>query len=169
MNNGKFLALTGGLQTEETAIDTSAGAADATKIAKLGATGRFHVSMMPEGTDVAATVITTSEALVAGDYVNIWNSAGVKVRKADGTVAGKEAHGFVLAGYAGAAAATVYFDGINTGRAGMTVGARQFLDDVAGASNEAPLTATGNVSQILGVAISATAAIFNPSDPILVA
>ena len=41
--------------------------------------------------------VTTSEALAAGDLVNIWNSSGAKARKADATTAGKEAHGFVLA------------------------------------------------------------------------
>ena len=168
-NNGKYVALTGGVLTEESAVNTSAGAGDASKLAKLDAAGRFDVTMMPVGTDIAATTITTSEALSAGDFVNIWNSTGVKARKADATVAGKEAHGYVLAAYGTPVAATVYFDGINTGLSGLTVGARQFLSTTAGGRTETAPSTAGNVDQILGVAISATAAIFRPNDPILVA
>lgn len=168
-NNGKYLALTLGVPTEETAIATSAGAGDAAKIPKLDGSGRFDVSMMPVGTDVAAITVTTSESVAAGDWVNLWNSTGLKARKADATAAGKEAHGFVLAAFGSAASATVYLDGVNTGVTGRTVGARQFLHTTAGGSTETAPTTTGNVDQVVGIAYSATAIAFRPSVPILVA
>ena len=168
-NNGKYLALTGGVPTEETAINTSAGAGDAAKIAKLDATGRWDASMMPVGTDISVLTVTTSEAVSAGDFINFHNSTGLKARKADATVAGKEAHGFVLAGFGSAASATVYLDGVNTAVSGKTVGARQFLGTTAGAAVETAPSSTGNVAQVLGVATAATAIVFNPSVPILIA
>jgi hypothetical protein len=168
-NDGKYLNLTNGVPTQESAINASAGAGDAGKMTKLDGAGRFDASMMPVGTDIEATAITASEALAAGAFVNLWNSAGLKMRNADATVAGKEAHGFVLAAVANGAVGTAYTQGINTGCTGRTVGARQFLSTVAGSPVEAAPAATGNVAQPIGVALSATAVKFNPQTPVLAA
>lgn len=169
-NNGKFIALTAGVLTEENAINTSAGAGDAGKIPKLDASGTLPVSMLPAGVGPETVTITASEALSAGDYVNIWNSAGVKVRKADATVAGKEAHGFVLAAVSSSASATVYLPSqTNTATSGKTVGARQYLSTTPGLSTETAPSSSGNVVQHLGVAYAATGVIFQPLMPITVA
>lgn len=168
-NDGKFLNLTAGVPTQETAINTSAGAGDASKLIKLDSSGRIDATMMPIGTDIETQSITTSEALSAGDLVNLWNSTGLKARKADATAAGKEAHGFVLASASSGAAAQVYFDGIVSGLSGMTVGARQFLATTAGARTETAPSGGGNMAQIVGVALSATTMKFRPEMGILVA
>lgn len=118
------------------------------------------------GADTAS--ITTSEALAAGDFVNIWNSTGAKVRKADATTQGKEAHGFVLAAAASGAAATVYFEGPNTAVTGQTPGP-VFLGTTAGAATSTPPSAAGNVVQRIGVATSATAINFEGSAPVVLA
>ena len=77
---------------------TSAGAGDADKITALDASGRLDSSVMPVGIGADTATIQTSEALASGDYINIHDVAGAfRVRKADATTAGKEAHGFVLA------------------------------------------------------------------------
>jgi hypothetical protein len=69
---------------------------------------------MPTGIGADTASITASEALAAGDLVNIYDSTGAKCRKADASTSGKEAHGFVLAAVESAASATVYFEGSNT-------------------------------------------------------
>src|SRR5512139_3232941 len=97
MAGDKYLYNNSGVLTEKTAIQSSAGAGDAGKIPALDAGGKLHSSMMPTGTATETDDITASEALSAGDFVNIYDSAGAKCRKADATTAGKEAHGFVLA------------------------------------------------------------------------
>src|SRR4051812_31243860 len=108
----KFLTQVGGALAEVIANQSSAGAGDAGKAVALDATGRIDNSMMPVGISADTQVVTASEALSDGDYVNIWDSAGTfKVRKADASAAGKEAHGFVLASALSGAAATVYFEG----------------------------------------------------------
>lgn len=150
------------------AKNTSAGAADAAKIPQLDAAGRLDNSFMPVGIGADTASITTSEALSAGDFVNIWNSGGAKARKADGTVAGKETHGFVLVGAASAAQATVYFEGQNTAVTGQTPGP-VFLGTTAGLAVSAAPSAAGNVVQRLGIAVSATTIVFEPSDPIVLA
>lgn len=168
----KFLTVdpTTGFHKETSTVTVSAGAGDATKIPALDGTGKLDMSVMPVGLGAETDIITASEALAAGDYVNIWDSTGAKVRKADATVVGKEAHGFVLAAVASAAAATVYRGSqSNTQRTGMTPGQRQYLSTTPGASTPTPPAASGNVVQFLGVAISATALDFMPGQPTILA
>lgn len=150
-------------------VVTSAGAANDGDIPCLDATGRLDVSVMPSGVGPQTKVITTSEALAAGDLVNIHNSTGEKARKADATAEGKEVHGFVLAGFANATSATVYLGGTLTGLSGMTPGARQYLSAATpGARTETAPSANGNVVQCVGIAISATELDFYPEPPITV-
>lgn len=169
-NNGKYLALTAGVITEENAINSSAGAGDAGKIPKLDGAGTLPISMLPAGVGAEVLTVTTSEAMSAGDFVNLWNSTGLKARKADATTAGKEAHGFVISAFGSAASATVYLPSqVNTGVTGKTVGAKQWLSTTPGQSTETAPSATGNVSQQLGVAYSATGILFQPLLAITVA
>lgn len=162
-----FLQLdSSGVLTETRSVDTSSGAGDATKIPALDANGKLAVGFMPSGMGPDVVTIAASENLTAGDFVNLWNSTGIKVRKADATTAGKEAHGFVLAAVTSGQNATVYLSGENTQLTGLTVGATQFLAATAGGRTEtAPTTAT-QVVQRLGVAYSATAMAFKPTAPI---
>lgn len=146
----------------------SAGAADAGKLAQLDSSGRLDTTMLPVGVGADTALIAASEALVAGDLVNIWNSSGAKVRKADPATAGKEAHGFVLTGFASGATATVYFEGTNTSVTGLTPGP-QFLGATAGKSTNVAPTGTGKVVQRVGFATSATTLNFNAGSPIVLA
>lgn len=150
------------------AKNTSAGAGDAGKIAQLDAAGRLDSTMMPVGVGADTASITTSEAVAAGDFINIWNSSGAKARKADATVSGKEAHGFVLVGASSGASATVYFEGQNTAVTGQTPGP-VFLSTTAGTAAAAAPSGSGNVVQKLGTAISTTTIVFEANDPIVLA
>lgn len=152
----KFLRNLAGVLTEVFGVQTSAGAANAGDIPALDDSGRLDSSMMPVGIGADTAAIAASEALAAGDFVNIWNSGGAKVRKADATVAGKEAHGFVLAAVSNGATATVYFEGTNTQVTGQTPG-NVYLLTTAGKGGPTPPSAAANVVQGLGVAVSATA------------
>lgn len=147
---------------------SSAGAGDAGKLVSLDAAGRIDNTMMPVGIGADTQVITTSEALAAGDLVNIWNSTGAKVRKADATVAGKEAHGFVLAAFGAAVSATVYFEGTNTSVTGLTPGP-QFLATVAGTVSLTAPSGAGNAVQRVGIATSATTMNVDFLDPFILA
>lgn len=163
----KYIALNtaGGLvETAAEAVGGSAGASGL--IPQLDGNGRLPSTMMPTGVGQDTAVIVASEALAAGDFINVWNSSGAKVRKADATSAGKEAHGFVLAAVASGGNATVFFEGSNTSVSGATPGP-QFLATTAGSFTGTAPTGSGNVVQSIGIAISATQINFEADNPIV--
>ena len=168
MAGDKYLYNNAGVTTEKAAIQTSAGAGDAGKIPAVNASGVFDTSFMPPGIAADTAAITASEALAAGDLVNVWNSSGAKVRKADATTAGKEAHGQVLAAVSSSASATVYFEGNNTSVTGLTPGV-QYLSTTAGLCTATAPTGAGNVVQRVGFATSATALNFQSQPPVVLA
>ena len=161
----KFLRLVAGAITEVVGVVTSAGAANDGDIPALDASGRLSNTVMPVGIGADTASITTSEALAAGDWVNIHNATGAKARKADATTAGKEAHGFVLAAFASGASATVYFEGLNTQVTGQTAGV-VFLTTTPGVGGPTPPAGAGNIVQALGIATSPTAVNFEMGAPI---
>jgi hypothetical protein len=150
----KYITQTGGQLTEVQAA-TAGGAPDAGKIPELDGAGRLAMGMMPTGIGADTAVLPASEALAAGDLVNIWNDATVaRVRKADAAT-NKPAHGFVIAAVTSGASATVYFEGQNAQLTGMTPGP-VFLSATPGrATSTVPTTAT-HLVQPVGVALSAT-------------
>jgi hypothetical protein len=167
----KYLALINGRLQEVQATVTSSGAADDGKIVALDATGRLDNSILPVGIGADTATITASESLSAGDFVNIWSDAGTpKVRKADASTSGKEAVGFVLSAVTSGSQATVYFEGQNTAVSGKTPGARQYLSATTpGATTETPPSGSGQVVQMLGVAVSATSISTEIEDGIILA
>lgn len=190
----RYQTLVAGIRRLVAAITTSAGAADGEKIVATGTTGILHDSIMgasttgvsvvlktradgtidpatlPTGVGISSVTIPASEALAAGDVVNVWNDGGVaRVRKANATSEGQSAHGYVLTAAAALADATVYFDDRNTAVSGKTPGARQYLSTTAGQMTETAPSAAGNVVQFLGNAYSATAVNFEPAEPITLA
>ena len=169
MAGNKYISSNSGVLAEVTAVQSSTGATDAGKIVALDTAGRLDNSFMPVGIGADTASIVASEALSAGDYVNVYDDTGTaKVRKADATTAGKEAHGFVLSAVSSAASATVYFEGTNTAITGQTAGV-VYLATTAGAGSITPPSAAGNVVQRIGFAVSATAMNFTSNQPIVLA
>ncbi len=164
----KFLRLVNGVLTEIFGVQTSAGAGNAGDLVSLDDSGRIDNSMMPVGIGADTSTISASETLAAGDWVNVWNNSGAKVRKADATTAGKEAHGFVLAAVTSGNPATVYFEGTNTQVTGQTPGP-VYLQTTAGTGGATIPSASGNVVQHIGVAVSATAVSFEAQPPVTLA
>ena len=167
----RFLASVSGRIKQIAGVVTSAGAGNDGDLVALDATGKLDASVLPAGVGQNTVSATASEALSAGDMVNLWNNAStINARKADATVEGKECHGFVKSGYSLSAMATVYISGnVVTGLTGLTPGARQYLATTAGARTETPPSTAGNVVQMLGIAASATTIAFEPEEPITLA
>lgn len=169
MAGDKYIFNNAGQLTEKAAVQSSAGAGDAGKIPALDAAGRFDVSMMPVGIGADTQALVASEALAAGDLINIWNSSGTpKARKADASTAGKEAHGFVLTAVSNGASATVYFEGTNTQVTGQTGGV-VYLSTTPGLATSTPPSAAGNIVQRVGFATAATAINFQSQPPVVLA
>jgi hypothetical protein len=148
---------------EEVVAATTGGAPDAEKIPSLDANGRLTAAMMPVGIGAEVKVIVASEALGAGDFVNIWDDSGtLKARLADAS-ADKPAHGYVIAAVESAANATVYCDGINDQLTGMSGGPLMYLSGaVPGAPTATPPSTSGHYVQRLGARLSATELAFVP-------
>lgn len=153
----KILTLVNGRPTNITPITTSAGAADGLKVFQTDASGKIDVTFMPNGVAADVVSIIASEAIGAGDFVNVYSNAGVaNVRKAIASSNTFEAHAYVIASVAAGGTASVYYDDNNTFQSGMTPGL-QFLSDVtAGKTASIAPTTAGTIAQIVGVASSAT-------------
>lgn len=153
-----FTFVGGKIKAVALSIQTSLGAADADKLIATNAAGKLDESFLPAGIGAATVTATASEALSAGNMVDLYSDAGVlKVRKADAATL-KAADGFVLAAAALGASATVYPLGeINSQRTGLTPGADYWLSVTAPGDVQATEpNATGQLYQIVGTAVSAT-------------
>ncbi len=164
MAANKYLALVAGKLKEVFASVT--GTANA--IPAGDATGKLDVSWMPTGIGPEVITVVASEALTAGNLVNIFDNAGtLNVRKADATTNAKPANGFVIASFSSAASATVYLPGhLNSAVTGLTIGLDYFLSTTPGGVTTTPPSATGNIVQQIGRADKTTEIIFAPFAPI---
>lgn len=191
----RFLNLISGRIKQVVALIVSTGASDGEKIVATDTTGKLHdsvmgaattgtsvvvktlpdgtldPSIMPTGIGADVKILPASEALAAGDLVNIWTDSGTaKVRKADATAEGKEAVGFVKAAVALNGSASIYMEGRISGLTGLTAGTRMYLSasTPGQATATAPSTA-GNVVQWIGDAVSTTEIDFEKANPVTVA
>ncbi len=142
-----FNEATGGFD-EVTPMTVSAGAADAGKMFVPDASGKWDESLIPN-TD-GARAFAASEALSAGDFVNVFDDNGTpKLRKADASSIATRAHGFVKAAASEGETVKFYESGVNAGLTGLTVGAVYFLSDAAAGEPvaTAPTTA-GHIAQV---------------------
>jgi hypothetical protein len=170
MPGEKFIQNSGGDLVEKVSIQASVGAGDAGKLVSTDTNGRFDLSLMPSGFGAETQSIICSEALAAGDYVNIYNNTGTpNCRKADATASAKRCHGYVLTGYTSGQSALVYTDGKNNQNTALTAGDVYLSASTPGkATNTAPSAAT-QIVQKLGVAVSATEVNFDPLAVIVLA
>lgn len=103
-----------------------------------------------------------SEALTAGNLVNLWSSSGnPRIRKADAS-SGRAADGFVLESYSSSDMALVYVFGVNPFLSGMTVGTIYLAEDGAVTST----VPTTGLAQQVGFALSSTKLNFQRGTPV---
>jgi hypothetical protein len=149
-----------GVESWVAGITTSAGSGDSGKVAVLDSNGKFDMSFMPAGLGTDTQSIVASEALAAGDFVNIYNASGTKkVRKANATSGvAHPAHGCVKSAYSSADTALVYTGTVpNDQLTGLTYGSPYYLGKTAGAAtSDISAFTTGDLVQFLGYATDAT-------------
>lgn len=149
----KYIELLNGKLANKEATVASAGAANSGEIVALDSTGKIDVSVLPVGVGPDVKLLETTEDLLGGQYVNVFDVSGTaKVRLADASN-GRDAHGFVKEAFLTGATAVVYFEGPNDDLTGLTVGGRVYLN-TAGTVTQSPRS-TG-IHQFLGVAVSPT-------------
>jgi hypothetical protein len=168
----KFLFNNAGQITEKAAIDISTGVSSSGKVISADSTGRLDPSFMPLGFGSEVLTVMASEALAAGDFVNIWDNGGTpNARKADASAGNaKKADGFVLASFTNGAIATVYYGNLNNQKTALTVGAIYYLSAAApGGIVTAPPTTPNHIVQRLGKAVSPTTILVEIQDTITLA
>jgi len=166
----KYIELNAGALAEKAAIASSVGAGDAGKIPALDAGGKLSNTMMPTGVGADSKTIVASEALAAGDLVNVFDDTSTpKVRKADASN-GREANGYVLSAISASANGEVFFDGTIIGLSTLTIGAKYYLSGVtAGTITTTPPSTAGQIVQKVGKALSATELSFEPGETVTLA
>jgi hypothetical protein len=108
--------------------------------------------------------VLASEAVQAGDLVNVWNSSGnFRVRKADALL-GYEAHGFVLDAAGAGSFVNVFHTGYNTFMTNLVPGV-QFLA-AAGKVTGQPPWQVGQIAQRVGFSPTDSVLNFSPMQPI---
>lgn len=159
----QLIELVNGIPTAREALATSAGAVDAGKIAKLDSSGKLDPTFIPFGVGQETDTIIASEALAAGDIVNLWDNAGtINARKAVATAYATKGDAYVLAAVAALGVATVYFEGTLTGLVGLTPGAVYYLSETAGGITSTPPSTIGSIVQKIGKAHGTTKLSFEP-------
>jgi hypothetical protein len=170
---GDIPALTTGGVLDTSLINStvsSAGSVDSGKAVLLDGSGRIDSTVLPSGIGADTALIEASENISAGDFVNVHNVSGTaKIRKADASSSGKEAHGFVLSAVTSGNNGTVYFEGTNTQVTSQTPGVVYLSPSTAGLATATIPSTAGHVVQRLGVAVSATSIKFEAESPIKLA
>jgi len=167
----KYIKRNGGTLNEAEAVVASAGAADKDKLVATDATGKLDASLMPVGVGVDSLVAIASEALTAGDLVNIYDDAGVATcRKACAAVPPNSfpAMGFVKADVALAGNAEIFFEGTNGAVTGQVSGVA-YLSVTPGKSTSVVPSLPGQIAQVIGFAVGATALNFDAGMAIILA
>ena len=153
-----------GVPVLRSTVVVSTGAPDADRIASTDATGKFDISLMPLAL-TGAVVITASEVLNAGGFVNVFDDGGnLRVRNANANN-GREAHGFVRVATAAAASVEVFFTGVNELQNSFAPGARTYISGANGAANVTPVVPTnGRVHQMVGISLGTLGIAFDTKE-----
>lgn len=139
------------------------GSGSANQIPQLDSNGLIDPSMLPISPAPAFPIVASalfSVDLPAGCLVNVFNSSGSLAAQPADAATGIEADGFVEAGgLAGTSGLVTLSEAVNDQLAGLTPGSKVFLGN-SGAVSSAPGVGPGTLSQEVGVALSATSALF---------
>jgi hypothetical protein len=169
MATNRYLGLTTGNGITEVVPATTGGASASGQIVALTSSGLIDTSMLPAGTGSVDTVqAVAGVAISAGNFVNLYNNAGVLTAKLADASTGLPADGYVLAAIASAATGTVNLNDQNSALTALTPGTTYYLS-TAGAVTLTPQTTAGYISQVVGKSVSATALQFRPGQPVTLA
>ena len=170
----KYLYNNSGVITERSGTVVSDGAAKAGDIPALDDSGKLDASVIPIISWSESKSIAVSEAITSGQFVNIWDSSGLKVRPAS-AANNYPAHGFVLTG-ASSGSVTVYFSGktntgaLKNGADSWTIGATVYLSNsTAGAITTTAPSTSGHIVQKIGTILGTSEVNFDLMAPIVLA
>jgi len=143
-----------------------------TLISSCGIASRSPNQILSSAGDVTAFLannthrfyVTAYENITVGAPVSLLVSGGIiMARNANATTSSLPADGFCsqLSGIGiGGIGEVILCNGMNTNLSGLSIGTRYYLSTTAGAYTSTPPTASGNLQQSLGIAVSATSLLF---------
>lgn len=117
-----------------------------------------------------SATVQASEGLAAGNFVRIYDAGGPLVRRADRSTADGEgrADGYVKANVVTGDGAIIFFSGTNDHLSGLTPGVSYGLDTDGAIAPLADIAAvSGEILQVLGVAVSSSSLAVTIDSPIL--
>ncbi|MDO7847646.1 hypothetical protein Q5H92_14855 [Hymenobacter sp. M29] len=136
---------------------TSSGAPSANTIVQLDGSGKLDLSLFPSSLAPDQLSLPCSEAITAGDQVNVYNVSGTgTVRKAIATSLATKAHGYALTTASSGANVQVSFDDLNNLGTALTPGEQFLSATTAGKTTTTAPSTSGQVVQKVGIASSAT-------------
>lgn len=154
-----FLSRVAGRTKQFFGIQSSAGSADAGKLIAASSDGKLDASFLPTGIGANQVIVPATEALSAGQFVNLYDATGVlSARLADNSNT-RAAWGYVKAAVVSSEMATIYrLNTVNANLSSLVVGADYWLGTAGGVINAPldPVTDVGKMDQYLGIASSAT-------------
>ncbi|WP_075322578.1 hypothetical protein [Acidithiobacillus albertensis] len=166
----RYLGLGTGNKLTEVVPAVVGGSASAGMIPALNTSGLFDSSMLPAGTgSVDSVVATAGVALSAGNFVNLYNNAGVVTAQLADCSTGLPADGYVLAAVTAGNTGTVYLNDQNSSAGTALTPATPYYLSTAGGVSTTPPTTAGYISQVVGKSVSATAIQFRPEQPVTLA
>lgn len=154
-----FYARVAGKTKQLFGIQTSAGSADSGKLIAAGSDGKLDASFLPTGIGANQVIVPATEALSAGQFVNLYDATGtLSARLADNSN-NRAAWGYVKEAVTSGASATVFrLNTVNANLSSLTAGGDYWLGTAGGIVTVPldPVTDAGKLDQYLGVARSAT-------------
>lgn len=160
-----YIDLVNGLQKLKATIQAFTGNPD--EVISTDGSGLISDDLISESIKNKVTNVTSGEALTAGQlvYLDETDSGNAYIAGYDASLlaGANAAEGFVLTSVGAAASVDVYLTGTVTGLVGLVPGETYYLDTAGAITATAPtLDTVGDISQPVGVALSATELCFKP-------
>lgn len=125
---------------------------------------------MPSGTGTEQVSAIATEAITSGSVVNLYDNGGTLSARLANAATRLRAVGFVLETKSSGQSINVLIEGSITGLVSIVIGAPYFLSATSpGNFSTTPPNIAGQISQEVGVGISATILTFEPATPITIA
>jgi hypothetical protein len=142
------------------AIDTSTGVTDAGKLVGLNNDGKVDISMIPTSVGKVGCILTLSETITAGDWVNVFtDGTDYKARLADVSDSAKVCHGYATANGVAGDNVLIMFEGLNDylPTTGLVNGNGYFLGTLGKSVASPDLTLSAKFVQPLGYCVNTSA------------
>lgn len=163
----KYIAISGSGEVERAGTVTSAGVGNAGQIVALDANGLLDSSVMPAGITPDQKAGTSNGAITAKDMVYV-ETAGTIARATAAAGTPHRADGWATTSVATGQPVIMMLEGKISGLTGLVAGTKYFLSNTtAGGLTSTPPSATGEIWQYVGTALSTTELNFEPDIEIL--